>query len=66
MRKLLWHLMARWNDLVCSQRNPDISASTNCLEGWFGCFKPWARLTRGLEAEAGGRHFMGLMARGRA
>ena len=36
VRKLLWHLVARWNDLVRSPRNPDIPASTNRLEGWFG------------------------------
>ena len=23
VRQLLWHLVTRWNDLVCSQHNPD-------------------------------------------
>ena len=36
VRQLLWHLVARWNDLVRSQRHPDIPASTHRLEGWFG------------------------------
>ena len=36
VRKLLWHLVARWNDRVRSQRNPDTPASTHRLEGWFG------------------------------
>ena len=35
VRQLLWHLVIHWNNLVCSQRHPDISASTNRLEGWF-------------------------------
>ncbi len=45
--KLLWHLVVRWHDLVRSQRNPKVPASTNRLEGWFGRFTPRARLTRG-------------------
>ena len=59
----LWHLVARWNDLV---HNPKVSATINRLEGWFGRFKPRARLARGLKTEAGARHFVGLMARGMA
>ncbi|MXZ25015.1 MAG: hypothetical protein F4Y80_09155 [Caldilineaceae bacterium SB0665_bin_21] len=46
-RQRLWHLVVRWHDLVRSQRNPNIPATTNRLEGWFGRFKPRARLTRG-------------------
>ena len=53
VRKLLWHLVERWHDLVRSQGNPEVPASTNRLEGWFGRFKPRARLTRGLKTEAG-------------
>ena len=64
--KLLWHLVTRWHDLVRSQHKPKVPASTNRLEGWFGRFKPRARLTRGLKTEAGARHFVGLMARGMA
>ena len=64
--KLLWHLVTRWHDLVRSQHNPKVPASTNRLEGWFGRFKPRARLTRGLKTEAGACHFVGLMARGMA
>ena len=64
--QLLWHLVTRWHDLVHSQRNPKVSASTNWLERWFGRFKPRARLTRGLKTEAGARHFVGLMARSMA
>ncbi len=66
VRELLRHLMERWHDLVRSQRDPDILTNTNRLEGWFGRFKPRARLTRGLKTEAGARHFVGLMARGMA
>ena len=62
----LWHLVTRWHDLVRSQHNPKVPASTNRLEGWFGRFKPRARLTRGLKTEAGTRDFVGLMARGMA
>ncbi len=36
VRKLLWHLVERWQELVCSQGNPRVPASTNRLEGWFG------------------------------
>ena len=36
VHKRLWHLVVRWNDRVLSQRHPDIPASTNRLEGWFG------------------------------
>ena len=66
VRQLLWHLVVRWHDLVRSQRNANIPAPTNRLEGWFGRFKPRARLTRGLKTEAGAHHFVGLMARGMA
>ena len=66
VRKLLWHLVARWNDLVRSQRQPDIPASTNRLEGWFGRLKPRARLTRGLKTEAGALNFVGLLVGGMA
>ena len=41
-------------------------AFTHRLEGWFGRLKPRGRLARGLKAEADIRHFVGLMARGRA
>ena len=51
--QLLWHLVARWNDLVRSQHNPKVPASTDLLEGWFSHFKPQARLTRGLKTKAG-------------
>ena len=63
-RKLLWHLVARWNDLVRSRHNPKVAASTNRIEGRFDRFKSRARLTRGLKTAAGARHFGGLMARG--
>jgi hypothetical protein len=64
--KLLWHLVTRWHDLVRSQHNPKVPASTNRLESWFGRFKPRDRLTRGLKPEAGAHHFVGLTARGMA
>ena len=35
VRQLLWHLVVRWNNMVRSQRHPDIPAFTNRLEGWF-------------------------------
>ncbi|MXZ23470.1 MAG: hypothetical protein F4Y80_01165 [Caldilineaceae bacterium SB0665_bin_21] len=54
MRKLLWHLVERWHELVCSQGNSKVPAFTNRLEGWFGRVKPWARLTRGLKTEVRG------------
>ncbi len=66
VRPRLWHLVVRWHDLVRSQRNANIPASTNRLEGWFGRCKLRARLTRGLKTEAGAHHFVGLMARGMA
>ncbi len=66
VRKLLWHLVERWHELVRSQDHPGVPASTNRLEGWFGRFKPRARLTRGLKTEAGARNFVCLMARGMA
>ena len=58
MQALLWHLMEGWNDLVRSQRDPAVPTSTNRLEGWFGRFKPRARLTRGLKTEAGTLNFV--------
>ena len=66
VRKLLWHLVERWHEVVCSQGNPKVSASTNRLEGWFGRFKPRARLTRGLKTEVGPLNFVRLMARSMA
>ena len=60
VRKLLWHLVTRWNNLMCSQRHPDIPASTHR----FGRFKLRARLARGLKTKAGPRYFVGLMACG--
>jgi len=48
VRKLLWHLVERWHELVRSQDHPRVPASTNRLEGWSGAlrarFKPRARL----------------------
>ena len=66
VRKLLWHLVERWHELVRSQGDPKVPATTNRLEGWFGRFKPRARLTRGLKTEAGALNFVRLMARGMA
>ena len=66
VRKLLWHLVERWHDLVSSQGNPGVPASTNRLEGWLGRCKPRARLTRGLKTETGALNFVCLMARGMA
>lgn len=64
VRNLLWHLVEHWHDLVRSQGNPKVSASTNRLEDWFGRFKPRASLTRGLKTETGTLNFVHLMARG--
>ena len=64
--ELLWHLVERWHELVRSQGDPEVPASTNRLEGWFGRFKPRARLTRGLKTEAGALNFVRLMARSMA
>lgn len=61
---LLGHLAERWHDLVRSQGNPKVSASTNRLECWFGRFKPRSRLTRGLKTETDALNFVRLMARG--
>ena len=58
VRKRLWHLVERWRELVRSQGNPKVLASTNRREGWFGRFKPRARLTRGLKTEAGALNFV--------
>ncbi len=66
VQALLWHLVEGWNDLVRSQRDPTVPASTNRLEGWFGRFKPRARLTRGLKTEAGTLNFVHVMAHGMA
>ena len=62
VRGLLRHLMERWHDLVRSQRDPDILTNTNRLEGWFGRFKPRARLAQGFGTEAGALNFVRLMA----
>ena len=51
--------MSSWHHLK-------VPASTNRIEGWFGCFKPRVRLIRGLKTEDGPCHFVGLMARGMA
>ena len=53
VRNLLFHLIENWSDLVRCARDPDVPASTNHIEGWFGRFKPRARLARGLKTEAG-------------
>ena len=66
VRNLLFHLVENRADLVRSERDPDVPASTNRIEGWFGCFKPRARLARGLKTEAGALNFVHLMARGMA
>ncbi|MCY3660704.1 MAG: hypothetical protein OXG36_17000 [Caldilineaceae bacterium] len=66
VRKLLWHLVERWHELVRSRGDPKVPASTNRLEGWFGRFKPRARLARGLKTEAGALNFVRLMARSMA
>lgn len=55
---------------VRSQGHPKVPASTYRLEGWSGVpwarFKPRAHLMRGLKTEAGGLHFVHLMAHGLA
>ena len=66
VRNLLFHLVEGWPDLVRSQHDPDVPASTNRLEGWLGRFKPRARLARGLKTEAGALNFVRLMAQGMA
>ena len=66
VRQRLWHLVVRWNDLVRSQHQPKVSATTHRLEGWCGRLKPRARLTRRLKTEAGALNFVGLMARAMA
>ena len=53
------HLVACWHDLVRSQRNPNIPASTNRLEGGRGRLKPRVHLPRGLKTEAGALNFVG-------
>ncbi len=53
VRKLLWHLVECWHEVMRSQENPKVPASTNRLEGWFGRFKPRVRLTQGLKTEVG-------------
>ena len=63
VRKRLWHLVSRGNDRGRSQHHPKVSATTNRLEDWLGRLKPRARLTRGLETEAGALNFVGLMTR---
>ena len=59
---LVEHVMERWNDLVLCVRDPAIPSSTNQLEGWFGRFKPWARLVRGLKTPQGAQAFLHLLA----
>ena len=66
VRGLLWRLGERWHDLVCSQGHPKVPVSTNRLEGWFGRFQPWVRLTWRLKTEAGTLNFVRLTARGMA
>ena len=60
----LWQAVAQKR--VRSQHNPRVPVSTNHIESWFGCFKPWTRLARGLKTEDGTHRFVGLMARGMA
>ena len=55
------HLMERWHDSMRSQRDPDITASTNQLEGRLGRFKPRAHLPRRLKTEVGALNFVCLM-----
>ncbi|MYC61807.1 MAG: hypothetical protein F4X16_03060 [Caldilineaceae bacterium SB0661_bin_34] len=52
---LVEYVMERWNDLIRYVRDPSIPSSTNLLEGWFGRFKPQARLARGLKTPQGHR-----------
>ena len=59
---LVEHVMDRWNDLVRCVRDPTIPSSTNRLEGWFGRFKPRARLARGLKTPHGAQAFLHLLA----
>ena len=66
VRNLLFHLVENWADLVRSGRDPDVPAPPNRIEGWFGRFKPRARLARGLKTEAGALNFVHLMAEGMA
>lgn len=66
VRNLLFHLVENWADRVRSERDPDVPASTNRIEGWFGRFKPRARLARGLKTDAGALNFGHLMAQGMA
>ncbi|MYC63621.1 MAG: hypothetical protein F4X16_12475 [Caldilineaceae bacterium SB0661_bin_34] len=56
---LVEHVMDRWNDLVRCVRDPAIPSSTN---GWFGRFKPRARLARGLKTPQGAQAFLHLLA----
>ena len=68
--RALLHLVEGWNDLVRSQWDPAVPASTNRLEGWSGAlrarFKLRAHLTRGLKTEAGTLNFVRVMAHGMA
>ena len=59
---LVEHVMDRWNDLVRCARDPSVPSSTNLLEGWFGHFKPRARLARGLKTPQGTQAFLHLLA----
>ena len=59
---LVEHVMDRWNDLVRCVRDPSVPSSTNRLEGWFGRFKPRARLARGLKTPQGAQAFLHLLA----
>ena len=40
VRKLLWHLVERWHELVRSQGNPQGARLHQLAGGWFGRFKP--------------------------
>ena len=59
---LVEHVMDRWNDLVRCVRDSSAPSSTNRLEGWFGRFKPRARLARGLKTPQGTQAFLHLLA----
>ena len=48
---LLWCILACWNHMVRSQLDAAVSASTNHIEGWFGCFKACARRVWALERQ---------------
>ena len=55
-------IMDRWNNLVRCVRDSLCPLQYQPAGGWFGRFKPRARLARGLKTPQGAQAFLHLLA----